>query len=145
MLPTITAECIFTSLRYDPFVRALAIAATLLFGRLQIQEIAVGSGPQCAPGDLVTFHYLASNEKGKVLADSEKRGLPYRMVLGEKINPTYFEAGLKGMRVGGERLVRFGPGEALGREGAPPMVAPGTALVLRIRLVRCSPPTSERR
>jgi FKBP-type peptidyl-prolyl cis-trans isomerase len=107
---------------------------------IQAKEIKTGTGRAAGDGDLVTFHFLAKTPHGRTLADSEKRGMSYQMVLGEKKNPQLFELAVSGMKLGEIRQVTFPPAHAFGQKGVAPFVAPNTTIVLRIRLLKIEKP-----
>ena len=86
----------------------LPFAITLLFGLTSIPEVAidihVGSGAVIDAGDRYTVSYSVKNSKGKDLADSNLRGLPFSKELGDR-HDGYFDHWIRGMAVGGMREI----------------------------------------
>ena len=105
-----------------------------------IQDIRAGNGPKVVLGDLVTVHFIAATPKGKEIANSEKRGLPYKFVIGAPESPRYLQAAVEGMKAGGVRRVVLPPELAFGPKGAKPILAPNTDLVLHLRLLKVEKP-----
>jgi FKBP-type peptidyl-prolyl cis-trans isomerase len=103
-----------------------------------IKEIKIGTGAKAANGDLVTVHFIAATSAGKEIGNSERRGLPYKFVVGDAKSPKYLDVSVRGMQVGGERRVTLPPALAFGAKGAPPVVGPNATLVLTIKLLGIS-------
>lgn len=88
-------------------------------------------------GDLVTFHFIVVDPSGKEVANTERRGLPYSIVLGARPASAVWADALLGLKPGEERVVmldssRFGPA------GVPPIVAPSMTLTARVRVLSIS-------
>lgn len=58
---------------------------------------------EAAPGDLVTFHFVATTTKGREVANSERRGMPYTVRLGAAGTPTALTESLIGAKPGETR------------------------------------------
>lgn len=88
-------------------------------------------------GDLVTFHFVVVDPSGKEIANTERRGLPYSIVLGDRPASAVWAEALLGLKPGEERVVmldssRFGPA------GVPPIVAPSVTLTARVKVLSIS-------
>lgn len=58
---------------------------------------------EAASGDLVTFHFVATTTKGREVANSERRGMPYTVRLGAVGTPTVLTESLIGAKPGETR------------------------------------------
>ncbi|GMV88265.1 MAG: hypothetical protein AMXMBFR81_11960 [Chthonomonas sp.] len=58
---------------------------------------------EAAPGDLVTFHFVATTTKGREVANSERRGMPYTVRLGAAGTPATLTESLIGAKPGDTR------------------------------------------
>lgn len=108
--------------------------------------IALAAGlvqaPRAELGDRVTIHFQASLLDGRSLADSERRGLPYSFVVGSEPSVRPFDALVRGMAVGEEKVAEVPEGDAYGAEGVPPIVPPHASLKVRLRLLRLVKPAA---
>lgn len=105
-------------------------------GGFAIYELKAGTGREVRDGDLVTIHVVAATLEGKEIANSEKRGLPLRFVLGNAETPAYLDLAVRGMSLGAERRVVLPPELAFGADGEPPIIPPNATLSVRVRVVR---------
>jgi FKBP-type peptidyl-prolyl cis-trans isomerase len=101
------------------------------------KEISAGY-QEVEPEQVLTLQFVASTKEGRELASTIKRGLPYRILLGDD-QPSYLQLAVFGMQVGGEREVTLDPDYAFGTMGAAPIVGPNTTLVLRVKILRADP------
>lgn len=93
-----------------------------------------GSGPGAQRGDLVTFDFVVIAVDGRELANSELRGLPYTMTVGEIGNDPLLDVSIRNMAVGAERELIFPVGTAYTEEGYPPFVPADTPLRVRVKM-----------
>lgn len=105
-------------------------------GGFAIYELKAGAGRAVRDGDLVTMHVIAATPEGKEIANSEKRGLPLRFVLGNAETPGYLDLAVRGMALGAERKIILPPDLAFGANGEPPIIPPNATLVVRVRVIK---------
>ncbi len=125
---------------------ALALAAALLAPAQPpgnaVRYLKPGSGLPTRDGDLVTIHFTARAADGRILADSERRGLPYTFQLGKDAVMPVWPRLVRGMRVGAERRIIASPWLLAGVEGNPPVLPPNTGAEVTVRLVRIERPAA---
>jgi peptidylprolyl isomerase len=104
---------------------------------LVITDDIEGTGPEVAPGDTVTVHYVGVGQaSGQQFDSSWDRGEPITFSLDEVIQG--WTEGLVGMKVGGRRTLIV-PGEmAYGDNPRSSDIAPGETLVFTIDLIAIS-------
>lgn len=99
-----------------------------------IDDVLIGSGDGVVPGDQVTVHYIGTLPNGQEFDNSRKRGTPFTFTVGQGRVIAGWEEGLKGMQVGGQRILVIPPQMAYGEKGYGPI--PGNAtLVFAIELL----------
>ncbi len=98
------------------------------------KEVKVGDGPAVALGDAVTIDFIATNEAGREVANTRKRGLT--LTLRASDSGDVLAQALVGMRETGEREVLA----MIDSPGVPPIVSSGEALRVWIKIVRLSNP-----
>ncbi|MFW5697291.1 MAG: FKBP-type peptidyl-prolyl cis-trans isomerase [Fimbriimonadaceae bacterium] len=108
---------------------------------LGLEVVAYGNGPFARPGDRLTLHFRAETSTGQVVVDTEMRGLPYRLELGDPNLIPLWKQGLNGMQPREVRKLTAPPEFLAGPEGNPPVVPPGTELVVTVKLVELMRPT----
>ncbi len=102
---------------------------------VSIDEI-LGEGEEAGRGDIVDVHYVGvSHSTGKQFDASWDRGEPLRFQLGVGQVIAGWDQGVQGMKVGGRRRLEIPAALAYGEQGAPPVIAPGEALVFVCDLV----------
>ena len=84
---------------------------------LGIEDIEVGSGAEAFMGKLVTVHYVGSFEDGTVFDSSVGRGQPFQFIVGAGQVIPGWDAGVKGMKVGGKRMLTIPSDLAYGDAG----------------------------
>lgn len=100
-----------------------------------IDEI-VGDGDEAGRGDVVDVHYVGvSHSTGEEFDASWNRGEPLRFQLGVGQVIRGWDQGVQGMKVGGRRRLEIPAHLAYGDQGAPPVIAPGEALIFVCDLV----------
>jgi peptidylprolyl isomerase len=97
---------------------------------LQVTDLTVGDGPEAAPGQTVTVHYVGvSFDSGNEFDASWNRGEPFRFPLGGGRVIAGWDQGVAGMKVGGRRQLVIPPQLAYGERGAGGVIKPGETLV----------------
>ncbi|HWC78456.1 MAG TPA: FKBP-type peptidyl-prolyl cis-trans isomerase [Pseudonocardiaceae bacterium] len=103
---------------------------------LQVTDLAVGDGPEAAPGQRVTVHYVGvSYESGAEFDASWNRGEPFAFALGGGQVIAGWDQGVTGMKVGGRRRLVIPPQLAYGEHGAGGVIKPGETLVFVVDLL----------
>jgi hypothetical protein len=93
----------------------------------------IGEGPELAPKGLATFHYEIVDGSGKVLASSERRGLPFTASPSGTGTEEALLTAMVGVRVGGRRRL-LTDADALGVAGEF-FIPAGTPLEVRVRVL----------
>jgi FKBP-type peptidyl-prolyl cis-trans isomerase len=101
---------------------------------IEIDDIAVGEGPEVKDGDTVEMHYTGSFPNGKVF-DTSKGGktFSFRVGVGQVIKG--FDMGVLGMKVGGQRKLTIPSELGYGSRGAGKAIPPDSILVFELELV----------
>ncbi len=113
-------------------------ALFLMFGAgsgLWMFESELGVGPPVEAGSRVSLELRVETSNGKVITDTELRGLPYETVVGSAEALAFWQPGLSGARVGARRVLFVEPRLAFGATGAQPFVPPGAHLVVWLRVL----------
>jgi peptidylprolyl isomerase len=106
-------------------------------GKLVIKDLHKGKGKAAKPGDKVTVQYVgALYRDNSVFDNSWDRGQPFPFQLGQGGVIPGWDAGVKGMKVGGRRQLVIPPDQAYGAQGSPPKIGPNETLVFVIDLVK---------
>lgn len=90
---------------------------------------------EAAPGDLVTFHFVATTTKGREVANSERRGMPYTVRLGAAGTPAALTESLIGAKTGETRrtgLIRAD----VSMPGLKPAQGPTDPMTYRLMVLR---------
>ena len=125
--------------------------ATALFVLAQIpspftvQELTPGLGPEAKAGDRVTVEFVATTDKGKVVADSERRGLPLTFEVGKTAAEPIWDWVVPGMKVGGQRRLEVASHWVTGEAPVTKNVDSEPKIRIMVRLVRILPGSSVRR
>ncbi|HHO53453.1 MAG TPA: FKBP-type peptidyl-prolyl cis-trans isomerase [Deltaproteobacteria bacterium] len=106
---------------------------------LQTADLSLGPGPTLRPDKTAVLDYTMwveapSLETRTRIDSSLERPAPVKAGPGALLPG--WEAGMRGMRVGGHRLIRLPPALAFGDEGKPPAIPPGATLILEVYLRR---------
>jgi FKBP-type peptidyl-prolyl cis-trans isomerase FkpA len=103
---------------------------------ITIKEIIFGTGAEAQAGKTVVVHYIGRLVDGTKFDSSYDKGQPYPFLLGEgKVIPG-FDLGIRGMRVGGKRIVTIPPNLAYGNSSPVPELIPnGSILIFEIELI----------
>ena len=95
-----------------------------------------GSGAVADSGKWILVHYTTSLADGTVIDDTRKSGEARRVLLGYGEVIAAWEEGLRGMRVGGRRLLVAPASLGYGKPGRPGSVPRLATLVFDVELVR---------
>ena len=106
---------------------------------LEIVDLVVGEGPEAAPGQTVSVHYVGvAYSTGEEFDASWNRGQEFRFVLGAGQVISGWDQGVAGMRVGGRRRLTIPPHLGYGDRGAGGVIAPGETLIFVVDLLGVS-------
>jgi peptidylprolyl isomerase len=103
---------------------------------LGIEDIVEGGGEEAVDGSKVAVHYVGvSFSTGEEFDASWNRGEPFRFTLGRGMVIPGWDAGVKGMRVGGRRQLTIPSAMAYGARGAGGVIKPHEPLVFVVDLL----------
>ncbi len=103
---------------------------------LGIEDIVVGEGDEAVDGTKVTVHYVGvSFSTGDEFDASWNRGQPFEFKLGKGQVIPGWDAGVKGMKVGGRRKLTIPSALAYGARGAGGVIKPNEPLVFVVDLL----------
>jgi peptidylprolyl isomerase len=106
---------------------------------LGIDDIVVGEGTEATDGAKVTVHYVGvSFTTGDEFDASWNRGQPFEFKLGKGQVIPGWDAGVKGMKVGGRRKLTIPSAMAYGARGAGGVIKPNEPLVFVVDLLSVS-------
>ena len=105
--------------------------------KMVIDDIVVGKGEEVAVGDTVSVHYVGTLQNGQEFDNSNKRGEPFQFTIGEGRVIKGWEEGLKGMKIGGKRILVIPPDMGYGERAIGP-IPPNSTLVFAIELLEIS-------
>ena len=103
---------------------------------LYVLERRRGSGAVADSGKWIQVHYTTWLPDGSVLDDTRKSSEPQRVLLGFDQVVKAWEEGLRGMRVGGRRILVAPASLAYGKPGRPGSVPRLATLIFDVELVR---------
>ena len=109
--------------------------------RLEVADVAAGSGNEARPGRRVAVHYTGwlfhpdkPGNHGRQFDSSRDRGEPYEFTLGQGAVIPGWDQGISGMKVGAKRTLVIPPNLAYGRTGNPPLIPANATLVFDVEL-----------
>jgi FKBP-type peptidyl-prolyl cis-trans isomerase len=102
---------------------------------LETEDITEGSGAEAQDGSIVSVHYTGWLKDGTKFDSSRDRGQPFQFRLGEGMVIAGWEEGVKGMKVGGKRILVIPPDMGYGEAGSPPVIPPNSTLVFTVELL----------
>lgn len=112
---------------------------TTLSDGVMMHDDSVGTGATAQSGHLVSVQYTGwlyvNGQKGQKFDSSYDRGQPFKFVLDNGQVIPGWDAGVQGMKVGGERTLIIPPDQAYGDQGAGDAIPPGATLMFDIKLV----------
>jgi FKBP-type peptidyl-prolyl cis-trans isomerase len=106
---------------------------------LKVKDVVAGHGRPARPGDTVTMQYVGElYRSGRQFDASWDHGQPFAFPLGAGQVIPGFDRGVKGMRVGGRRILVIPPRLGYGAVGAPPAIPGHATLIFVVDLVDVS-------
>jgi FKBP-type peptidyl-prolyl cis-trans isomerase FkpA len=109
---------------------------------LQIEDTVVGTGAEAQAGQRVRVHYTgwlhdpaAPLSRGRKFDSSKDRGQPFSFGLGRGEVISGWDEGVKGMKVGGTRVLTIPPEMGYGARGAGGVIPPNATLVFEVDLL----------
>ncbi|GAB0116083.1 FKBP-type peptidyl-prolyl cis-trans isomerase [Acidisoma sp. 7E03] len=112
---------------------------TTLSDGVMMHDDTVGTGATAQSGHLVTVQYTGwlyvNGQKGQKFDSSYDHGQAFKFVLDNGQVIPGWDAGVQGMKVGGERTLIIPPDQAYGDQGAGSAIPPGATLIFDITLV----------
>lgn len=104
-------------------------------GGLQYIDVVTGSGDEARAGQNVSVHYTGWLTSGKKFDSSRDRGQPFTFRLGGGQVIQGWDAGVAGMRVGGQRRLTIPPNMGYGASGAAGVIPPNATLIFDVELL----------
>jgi FKBP-type peptidyl-prolyl cis-trans isomerase len=98
-------------------------------------DVTIGTGQPAVDLREVEIHYTGRLESGQIFDSSHRRGTPLKFPLGQGRVIPGWDQGVRGMRVGGRRILVIPPSLAYGAQGAPPEIPPNATLTFSLTLV----------
>jgi FKBP-type peptidyl-prolyl cis-trans isomerase FkpA len=102
---------------------------------LSILDLMEGDGDQAMAGQRVTIHYNGWHPDGTLFDSSLSREEPLQFVLGFREVIRGWEVGIRGMKVGGRRILVIPPDLGYGSRGLRGVVPRNATLVFEVRLL----------
>ncbi|AHH95823.1 FKBP-type peptidyl-prolyl cis-trans isomerase [Kutzneria viridogrisea] len=103
---------------------------------LLVEDITVGEGPEAAPGQLVSVHYVGvAHSTGEEFDASWNRQQAFQFPLGAGRVIAGWDRGVAGMKVGGRRKLVIPPHLGYGDRGAGGAIKPGETLIFVVDLL----------
>lgn len=104
------------------------------FDKLGIEIIREGSGPQAQDGDMLVVNYEGTLKNGTKFDSSYDRGTPYEFKLGAGEVISGWDEGLKGMKVGEERVLSIPSSLAYGSNDGD-LIPAYSGLIFKVELL----------
>jgi FKBP-type peptidyl-prolyl cis-trans isomerase FkpA len=104
-------------------------------GKLQIEDVVVGTGAEAVKGKMVSVHYTGWLTDGKKFDSSKDRGQPFQFPLGRGQVIRGWDDGVQGMKVGGKRKLTIPPDLGYGAQGAGGVIPANATLVFEVELL----------
>jgi len=104
-------------------------------GKLQVEDMVVGTGAEAIKGKLVSVHYTGWLTDGKKFDTSKDRGQPFQFPLGRGHVIQGWDQGVEGMKVGGKRKLTIPPELGYGAQGAGGVIPANAILVFEVELL----------
>ena len=99
---------------------------------VNIEDIVVGGGALAETGSVCTMSYRGTLSVGGKQFDAAKK-FTFELGIGDVIRG--WDIGVKGMRVGGHRVLHVPSELGYGKRGAPPDIPPNSALTFDVKLL----------
>lgn len=120
------------------FMAALFMAPSAYAAQkdIEIKVLKLGKGAEAIDNAKVTVHYTGWLKKnGKKFDSSRDRGRPFSFTLGAHEVIKGWDLGVKGMRVGGKRMLIIPPHLGYGSRGAGQAIPPKATLKFEVELL----------
>jgi FKBP-type peptidyl-prolyl cis-trans isomerase FkpA len=121
---------------------AAAPATAADVAALGIEDPVAGTGAEARAGMMVSVHYTgwlynpsAASKRGNKFDSSKDRGQPFEFQLGQRDVIAGWDEGVKGMKVGGTRILTIPSAMGYGTRGAGGDIPPNAALVFEVELL----------
>ncbi len=108
----------------------------------QTTDTTSGNGPEATPGRTVAVHYTGwlyddsrPEKKGTKFDSSRDRNEPFEFSLGAGEVIRGWDEGVKGMKVGGKRVLTIPPDMGYGARGAGGVIPPNATLLFEVELL----------
>lgn len=102
---------------------------------LKYADVKVGTGRTADKGQTVVVNYTGRFVSNGNVFDSSEGRAPFEFKLGAGKVIAGWDEGVKGMKVGGKRLLVIPPDLAYGPNGYPPVIPPNSALKFDVELI----------
>jgi FKBP-type peptidyl-prolyl cis-trans isomerase FkpA len=109
---------------------------------LQYEDTVSGTGAEATAGQRVRVHYTgwlhdptAANSRGRKFDSSKDRGQPFAFGLGGGEVIGGWDEGVRGMKVGGTRVLTIPAELGYGARGAGGVIPPNATLVFEVELL----------
>lgn len=102
---------------------------------LMVTDLVVGSGPEATTGSTVSVNYTGALPDGTVFDASANHGGAFSFPLGAGRVIRGWDEGVKGMKVGGKRLLVIPPALAYGDQAMGNAIPANSTLVFEVELV----------
>ncbi|MCP4042380.1 MAG: FKBP-type peptidyl-prolyl cis-trans isomerase [Gammaproteobacteria bacterium] len=113
--------------------------AEIIETELQHEDLVVGDGDEATgKGCTVMVHYTGWLEDGTKFDSSVDRGEPFSFPMECSYVIPGWDQGVKGMKVGGKRILTIPPALAYGERGAGGVIPPNATLRFEIELLEVS-------
>jgi FKBP-type peptidyl-prolyl cis-trans isomerase len=108
---------------------------TRMSSGLMYYDVTIGTGSPAVDLREVEVHYTGKLDNGQIFDNSRERGMPIKFVLGAGRVIPGWDQGVRGMRVGGRRILVIPPALGYGAQGAPPDIPANATLTFDLTLV----------
>ena len=109
---------------------------------MNVTDTVAGSGAEATAGRRVSVHYTgwlydgrAADKKGTKFDSSKDRHEPFEFSLGAGEVIRGWDEGVKGMKVGGTRILTIPPDLGYGARGAGGVIPPNSTLLFEVELL----------
>ena len=127
-----------TQVEFAPDLGIFLDQMTLTPDGLYYHDLTLGTGEEAQVNDRVTIHYNGFLPDGTVFDSSVARDEPIRFVLGFREVIRGWELGVRGMKVGGKRVLVIPPDLGYGSRGLSGVVPRNATLAFEIELLDVS-------
>jgi len=102
---------------------------------LKIEDQKIGTGAEATPGKKVTVNYRGTLTNGTEFDSSFRRNQPFIFTLGQGEVIQGWDLGVKGMKVGGKRILTIPSELGYGANGVPGTIPGGATLIFEVDLL----------